>query len=340
MKISLLIPCYNEELTIEACINSCLNQTDHFDQILVVNDSSTDRTAKILAKFAKKITVKTTPRNTRNKSHAQEFGLKFVKGEVVVTTDADSLLDKHFCERIRKDFSDPHIFAVSGYVSSLPYNWLTLSRAFEYVLGQDLHKLAQSYLNYMFVLPGAASAFRVEAFNKHISFDHDTITEDLDFTYKLHHNHLKILYDRKVISYTQDPNTLPAYINQLRRWYAGGWQNLLKHYRIIKHPVRALELSLMYAEGLVFSVVWLILPLLNFYFGLWIIAGYFAIAMLFAIWAALKTKRWSLLLAPFPFLLLSYINSYIFLEQFVVIGLLKKKRLIWFKPERRHLHYT
>lgn len=40
MKLSLLIPCYNEEKTIRSCVSSCLNQTRKFDQIVVVNDGN------------------------------------------------------------------------------------------------------------------------------------------------------------------------------------------------------------------------------------------------------------------------------------------------------------
>lgn len=193
MKISILVPVFNEEQTVEACIQSCLHQTRPFDQLVFINDSSTDDTAKILRKYAryKKVVAKKTPQNTGNKSHAQEFGLKYITGDIVVTTDADTILDPRFCELVEQDFENKNVVAVSGYVSSLPYNWLTLCRAFEYTIGQNIHKLAQSYLNYMFVMPGAASAFRTQAFTDHISFDHDTITEDLDFTYKLHHKKIK-----------------------------------------------------------------------------------------------------------------------------------------------------
>lgn len=265
--------------------------------------------------------------------------MNFVTGDIVVTTDADTLLDKHFCETIAKDFEDKDVVAVSGYVSSLPYNWLTLCRAFEYTIGQNIHKLAQSYMNYMFVMPGAASAFRTQAFRDHISFDHDTITEDLDFTYKLHHKQLKIVYNRKAISYTQDPTTLPSYINQVRRWFGGGWQNLLKHKHIIHHPVRALELTLIYVEGVTFSVLLFIIPLLNPLFGMWLLLSYLVVSLLFASWGAFKTKRWTLILAPFPYMLLMYLNAFIFLERGVVEVLWKRKNLHWFKPERKRLEY-
>ena len=334
MKISLLVPCFNEEKALEACINSCLNQTRQFDELVFVDDSSTDCTPEILARYADKIIVRRTLKNSGNKSHAQEFGMQFINGDIFVTTDADTMLERNFAREIEKDFQDPNVAAVAGYVRSLPYNWLTLCRAFDYVVGQDLHKLAQGYMNYIFVMPGAASAFRTEIFRREITFDHDTITEDLDFTYKLHRKNFKIIYNRQAISYTQDPTTLKSYINQMRRWYGGGWQNLMKHLGVISHPVRALELSLIYIEGVVFSAMIFIIPVLNPWLALKFIIGYLAVAILFGIWAAWKAERLAFLLVPFPHTLLVFVNAAIFLEQFFKEVVLRRKNLIWFKPER------
>ncbi len=341
MKISLLVPCYNEEKSLEASIRSCLNQTRKFDEIVFVDDSSKDATPDILARYADRIIPKRTPRNTGNKSSAQEYGLQFITGDIMVTTDGDTLLDPSFAEEIEKSFQDQDVVAVAGYVKSLPYNWLTLCRAFDYVIGQNIHKVAQDYMRYIFVMPGAASAFRTDIFRKHITFDHDTITEDLDFTYKMHRKQFKIIYNQKAICYTQDPANLKNYINQMRRWFGGGWQNLLKHWKIVAtKPIRAFELSLIYGEGIVFSMLIFILPILNLWFGLWIFIGYFIVAEVFAVWAAWREKRPALILVPIPYILLMFINAYIYLEQFAKEIILRRKNLVWFKPERIGIKIT
>ena len=334
LKISLLVPCYNEEKLLEATIRSCLNQTRKFDELVFIDDSSSDRTPEILERYKDRVVARRTPKNTGNKSGAQEFGLQFVTGDIFVMTDADTLLDPKFVEEIEKEFDDPKVAAVAGYVKSIPYNWLTLCRAFDYVIGQHVHKIAQDYMHYIVVMPGAACAFRADIFRKYITFDHDTLTEDLDFTYKLHHNYFRIAYTTKAISYTQDPPTLKNYINQMRRWYDGGWQNLMKHYKIVRNPVRALELSLIYAEGMVFSVLLFIVPVLNWWIGLRLLYTYFFASVLYAIFAAWKAKRPALLLAPIPYLLLIFVNAILFLESFVKQVILKRKNLVWFKPER------
>jgi cellulose synthase/poly-beta-1,6-N-acetylglucosamine synthase-like glycosyltransferase len=335
MTISLLVPCYNEEKSLEASIKSCLNQTRSFDELIFIDDCSSDNTPKILAKYSNLIRYYRTPKNTGNKSSAQEFGLQFVSGDIMVMTDADTLLDETFAEEIEKSFSDPEIVAVAGRVQSLSYNWLTLCRAYEYAIGQNIHKMAQHYINYIFVMPGASCAFRTKVFRETITFDHDTLTEDLDFTYKLHFHHLKIVFNPKAISYTQDPVDLKNYINQVRRWFGGGWQNLIKYYTSVpKSLIMAFELSLMYSEGVIFSILLFLIFIINPWMALRVLFGYLILALIIATWMAIKEKRTALLFAPFPYMILIFVNAYIYLEQFVKEVVFKKRNLIWFKPER------
>ena len=167
MRISILIPCHNEESSIRRCIQSCIDQTRKADEIVVVNDGSTDKSGEIIAEFGDIVTVVTIPKATGNKSYAQERGLEFVTGDVFIATDGDSILGSRFVEYIEEDFRDEEIMAMCGYVSSLQYNWLTACRALEYLIGQNIHKLAQSYINFILVIPGVAGAFRTEVFKQH-----------------------------------------------------------------------------------------------------------------------------------------------------------------------------
>ena len=335
LRITILIPAHNEERSIRACVESCLNQSRPADEIIVVNDGSTDRTAEILAEFGTLIRVVTIPTATGNKSHAQEYGLRSITGDVFIATDGDTILSRDFVRYVEEDFADPAISAVAGYVRSQKYNWLTACRAFEYAVGQNLHKLAQYHIGYLFVIPGAAGAFRTRDFFDYITFEHDTLTEDLDFTYRLHQQGLRIFYDRRAIVFTQDPTTLYAYINQMRRWFGGGWQCLMKHLPLAtREPKVALELTLMYAEGILFSILLFLLPFISLPFYAAFLGSYLVNAALFALFAAWRERRWGLLLVPIPYLFLVFINSYIFLEQLVKEVILRRKNLYWFKPER------
>lgn len=335
MKISILIPAHNEERSIKATVESCLNQTRKADQILVVNDGSTDKTGEILASFGKQIEVITIPIATGNKSYAQEHGLKFVTGDIFIATDGDTILDSKFVEKIEPHFKNPKVGAVAGYVKSIKNNWLTACREIDYTIGQDLHKKAQSNMKFLFVIPGCAGAFRTKLFKDLIQFEHDTLTEDLDFTYKMHTAYTDIAFEKKAVVYTQDPFTLYAYVNQIRRWYSGGWQNLKKHLpAVINRPLVALELSLMYTEGLVFSTLLFMMPFVSLSFFIFYLASTLMFILAIGTYSAIKKKRIDLLLYAPLYMILVFVNALIFLEQFASEIIMGRKLDIWFKPER------
>jgi peptidoglycan-N-acetylglucosamine deacetylase len=334
MKISILIPVHNEEKSIKNCIDSCLIQSRKPDEIIIVNDGSTDKTAEILKRFGSAIKVISIPNATGNKSYAQEVGLAHIQGDIFICTDGDTIMNFHFVELIEKDFQDTEIAAVAGYVKSMKYNWLTICRAYEYAINQNIHKLAQTYIHFLFVIPGSAGAYRTRLFKLHAKFDHDTLTEDLDTTYKFNREGLRIKYNMNAIVYTQDPVNFKSYVNQMRRWYGGGWQNLMKHFGIIGGPAKALELSLIYIDGFVFSWLFFIIPIINIRLAIFLVFFYLLMLEGFAIFAAIKEKRKDILISPLPYMVLVYINAWIFLEQFFKEVVFKKKNLNWFQPDR------
>ena len=335
LTISILIPCHNEEKTIAACVRSCLGQTRPPDQIIVIDDGSTDGSVKILEGFGESIFLVKLEKNTGNKSYVQQLGLKYVTGDIFVSTDADTVLSDTFLERMETDFADENAVAVAGYVKSLKHNWLTAIRELDYLIGQEVHKTAQSNINFLVVIPGCSGAFRTAAFRKYIVFDHDTLTEDLDFTYKINEQSHRIVYDKKAVVFTQDPADIASYINQMRRWYGGGWQNLLKHLSIANRPASALELSLLYFEGLIFSLLMYLIPVINILFFFYFILFYSAIILPFSVWGAASRKRIDLLFFAPLFPLASYLNAYIFLEQFASVVIFRRRNLVWLSPIRR-----
>lgn len=334
MKISILIPCYNEEKTIRACIESCLNQTRRADEIIVVDDCSTDTTPPILWEFGNQIRVVRTSANRGKKSYAQEFGMAHVTGDVFITTDADTLLDSRFVEVMEERFKNAHTAAVAGYVKSLRHNWLTACREIDYLVAQKLHKKAASSLGAFFVIPGCAGAFRTALFKRIIAFEHDTMTEDLDFTYKFYEQGLAVEFAPDAIAYTQDPPTLSSSIRQVRRWHRGSWQNIWKHRDILMRPAHAFELSMVYTESLFFPLTLFTMPILNVIFMKIVALYYILLIVLLGTWGAVASRRPDLLYhAPF-YPIVSMINAYLFFEQLAALCLRKNGSIKWHKPDR------
>ena len=334
---SILIPAYNEEKSIRKCINSCLNQTKKADEIIVINDGSTDNTLNILKSFEKKIKIINLEKNTGNKSKAQEIGLKYVKTDIFITTDADTSLDKNFVEETIKNFKDKTISAVCGFVESDNENWITRVREIDYLIGQTIYKKAQAIINAVIVLAGCASAFRTEDFKETITFEHDNITEDLDFTYKLKLAHKKILFSNKLIVYTQDPNNIKSYLKQIYRWFSGGWTCLKKNIKIVKQANNALILSMIYLEGLIMGGVFILSPFFLFFglrYFLYFFLFEFILTSLCLSYGAIKYKKYYLFFYIPHHYVLRIMGEVIFLLTFVKEIILNKKNLIWHKPRR------
>jgi hypothetical protein len=94
------------------------------------------------------------------------------------------------------------------------------------------------------------------------------------------------------------------------------------------------ELSLVYGEGLIYSLMIFIIPILNLSVALWIFVFSLLISFLLAIVGVFIDRRSDLFFIIPVYVLLKYVTAYIFLEQFVKEVILRKREMVWFKPER------
>ena len=345
MKISLLIPSYNEGTSLEACLKSAFAQTRPIDEIIVVNDGSTDNTKSILTYYSRwydTLRAINLKKNTGNKSKAQMRGLWYITGDIVIMTDGDTLLDSHFVARVEERFAQDttgKLAAVAGYVSSIKYNWITACREIDYIIGQDIFKKAQSIIGYIYVMPGCATAIQTSVL-RNLSVCHDTVTEDLDFTFQLHLKELKIAYDMGAIVYTQDPPNLSSYIRQMKRWYGWGWQNIRKHWSImLKNPSAGFVLGSVFIDGIVYSAITLMTPILypEFFF-FYLLPIYFFGAFLFATYASVKSGRYDLMLYFPHYVLIIFVNAYIIGYEFLREIVFRKCDLLWERADRVSSH--
>lgn len=91
--ISILIPAFNEEKTIELLLERVIKQADNLSaEIIVINDGSTDRTLNKLQRFLDRIKLISFEQN-KGKGTAVREGLKLARGKIVIIQDADLELD-------------------------------------------------------------------------------------------------------------------------------------------------------------------------------------------------------------------------------------------------------
>jgi peptidoglycan-N-acetylglucosamine deacetylase len=237
-EVSVLIPAYNEEAVIVDTIRSALASNYPQLEILVVNDGSLDRTAELVQQnFGRDRRVRLLLQSNHGKPSALNHGLAEASGEIVVSIDADTIVDPDAIPRLVRHFADPSVGAVAGNVKVMNRNrWLTRWQALEYITSQNLEKRAFDLLNCIPVVPGAVGAWRTGLLRSSGGFSGDTVAEDTDLTLTIRRNGWKILYDEDAIGRTEVPETIEALIRQRFRWTFGTLQAVWKHRDVTGKP--------------------------------------------------------------------------------------------------------
>ena len=237
--VSIIVPAHNEEEVIEQTIKSLLKQDYPNKEIIVVDDGSTDRTYEIAYKFARKGLIKLVHRSKASgkKARAVNLGVLYARGEIIVTVDADTLLEPASLSELIKPLSNPNIGAVSGNVRVLNRtNLLAKLQAYEYLMAMEMGRRFQAITGMLMIIPGALGAIRKNLADALGLYDPDTITEDFDITLKIHKARLKVVFASKAIGWTVVPESWRSWIRQRVRWTAGQLQTLIKHRNVFFEP--------------------------------------------------------------------------------------------------------
>jgi cellulose synthase/poly-beta-1,6-N-acetylglucosamine synthase-like glycosyltransferase/spore germination protein YaaH/peptidoglycan/xylan/chitin deacetylase (PgdA/CDA1 family) len=236
--VTVLIPAYNEESVILDTVRSAIASDYPKLEIFVIDDGSTDRTAQLVREnFGNDPRVRLLLQANGGKPSALNHGLAETTGEIVVSIDADTIVDPEAIPRLIRHFADARVGAVAGNVKVMNRNrWITRWQALEYITSQNLEKRAFDLLNCIPVVPGAAGAWRADLLRSSGGFSGDTVAEDTDLTLTIRRNGWKILYDEDAIGRTEVPETVEALIRQRFRWTFGTLQAVWKHRDTVGKP--------------------------------------------------------------------------------------------------------
>lgn len=158
LKITLICPAHNEEFNLGPLINSIKNQTRKPDEVIFVEDSSTDETYNVLKNFQlNNKNVKVFRVKNKNISKNRNFAIKKSKGEIIVCVDAGCKLENNYLEKIISPFNKREISFVGGISKIFPKN--LFDKCFS--LFVEKNKLSKTYLP-----KGHAMAFRKDLWKK------------------------------------------------------------------------------------------------------------------------------------------------------------------------------
>lgn len=233
--VTIIVPCFNEETTIDATVSSLLSldyPKDRFS-ISIVDDGSSDNTWKVIQKYRKHPQISLHRKKNGGKHTALNLAISKTKSDLVGCLDADSFVEPSALKRIAVYFEDRETMAVIPSIKvHEPENWLQRVQRVEYGWGIFLRKIL-SYLDALYVTPGPFSFFRREIFDKLGPYRHAHNTEDLEIALRMQRNNLKITNSHLAFVYTVTPKKLVPLFKQRLRWTYGFLRNAIDYRDLI-----------------------------------------------------------------------------------------------------------
>ncbi|RIJ97563.1 MAG: hypothetical protein DCC43_10190, partial [Candidatus Brocadia sp.] len=204
MKFSILIPAYNEEQAISSCLNSLTSLTYDNKEIFVIDDASTDRTTQIVERFLHNGVVLVRCEKNGGRAAALNFGLQKATGDVIITTDADTVVPADWLQRFKPHFEEQGVVAVGGAyrAGNRDKTLANASSVLDYLLnGIGKKSLVPNKLS------GVNSAIRRDALVDLGGFNENAWwCEDSELGWKLSER-ARIVYDPSNVVSTQYPDT-------------------------------------------------------------------------------------------------------------------------------------
>ena len=245
--LSILIAAYNEETLIGETLRS-IAALDYPGalQIMVLNDGSTDGTAAAVrdaeALFAGSIgrdLLLVSEKQNRGKARVLNDGLTLAAHDLVVTIDADTLLEKGCLVALVEHLhaSSPETAAIAGavLVGNQNDSWITRAQQWDYFHGIAAVKRMQGMYNGTLVAQGAFSIYRKAALVEAGGWP-DTVGEDIVLTWSLLRMGYKTGHAEDAVAWTHAPDTLRGLSNQRKRWARGMIEALAIHKRLLVAP--------------------------------------------------------------------------------------------------------
>jgi glycosyltransferase involved in cell wall biosynthesis len=177
-KISVIVPIYNGEKTLEQCLNSVLNQTYENYEVIVVDNNSTDRTKEIIKRFQKQNTkIKYVLEARRGRGAARNAGINNSTGDIIAMTDVDCIAPNNWLEEITKPIIYENEVAVMGSEKNLIKNYWAIN-----IQKADL-EFQRKNQNGEYISMIDTRNFTIKSFvMKNLMFDSQIeVSEDFDF---------------------------------------------------------------------------------------------------------------------------------------------------------------
>lgn len=200
--VSIVIPAYNEEKVIQKCLESCIDQTDRPDEIIVVNNNSTDDTVKIVRRLQRRFNqanIRLLTEKQQGIIPARNKGFTASRCQVIGRIDADSIIQPDWVHNLRRLFVKKSIAAATGPVEYYDMPLRRVGLAADKRIRKALYNMAKDH-TFLF---GSNMAIRKSAWEAIKDCTHmdeeDVLHEDIDLALCLFRNNLKSVYEPNLV---------------------------------------------------------------------------------------------------------------------------------------------
>ncbi len=236
--LTVQLPLFNERYVARRLIDAVVELDYPRDRLEIqVLDDSTDDTAAIVAERVVELRqqghriahLRRTVR-TGFKAGALEEGLKVASGDLIAIFDADFVPPRDFAQRLVHHFTDPKVGMVQARWGHLNLNHSALTRVQSMFLDGHfvIEQTARNRSGRFFNFNGTAGVWRRECIRDAGGWQHDTLTEDLDLSYRAQMRGWKFIFLPDEVSPAELPVEMGAFKSQQHRWAKGSIQTARK----------------------------------------------------------------------------------------------------------------
>ena len=286
-RVTVQLPIFNEQYVVERLLDAVCRLEYPKDKLdIQLLDDSTDETVEVARILVDRYAALGHPvyylhRNNREgyKAGALEAGLKTAKGEYVAIFDADFVPPPDFLMKCIHHFTDPKVGMVQTRWTHINRNYSLLTQVEAILLDGHfvLEHSGRARSGVFFNFNGTAGMWRRRAIDEAGGWEHDTLTEDTDLSYRAQLKGWKFLYLQDVECPAELPVEMTAFKTQQARWAKGLIQvskkilpqvfasDVSRHVKI--EAVYHLTANLSYPLMIVLSVLLLPAMVIRFYQG-------------------------------------------------------------------------
>lgn len=221
--VSLIIPAYNEEAVIKEKLENALalDYPKERMEIIVVADGSTDRTVEIVQSFADRGVQLLFQPERRGKIAAMNRAVPYAKGEILVFSDANAMMEPKSLKILVRNFADVNVGCVSGEKRVRADQRVQAQGESAYWRYESAIKRAESLVNTTIGAVGEFFAIRRDLYRP---LREDSIIEDFVLSMQLVMDGWRVIYEPEAVAWEEASPSLRAEWERRARNCAGGFQ--------------------------------------------------------------------------------------------------------------------